>query len=133
MAGNGRQNADEALAVELAAGKTIREAAVKVGIGERTATRRWADPEFRRLVSRQRGEMIGRAVGEMADGMTAAARTLRDLLACENPAVRLGAARSLLEIGVKLREAAELEERLTNLESQLTHQKERCYDDEATN
>ena len=35
------------------------------------------------------------------------------------PAVRLGAARSILEIGIKLREAADLEERLSALEQQL--------------
>ena len=40
-------------------------------------------------------------MGELADGMTEAAKTLRELLACESLAVRLGAARSLLEIGVK--------------------------------
>ena len=120
MAHRGRRNADDLLALELAAGKTLRDAALAAGIAERTATRRWADPEFRRLVSRHRGEMVGRAVGELADGMTDAAKTLRELLACESLAVRLGAARSLLEIGVKAREALELEERVRALEDRTT-------------
>jgi len=120
MAGSGRRNADDVLALELAAGKTLRDAALAAGIAERTATRRWADPEFRRLVFRHRGEMVGRAVGELADGMTDAAKTLRELLTCESLAVRLGAARSLLEIGVKAREAIELEERVRILEDQTT-------------
>jgi len=124
MAGSGRRNADEVLALELAAGKTLRDAALAAGIAERTATRRWADPEFRRLVSRHRGEMVGRAVGELADGMTDAAKTLRELLACESPAVRLGAARSLIEIGVKSREAHELEERIRVLEDQTSKPEE---------
>lgn len=124
MAHRGRQNADDALALELATGKTLRDAAAAVGIAERTATRRWADPDFRRLVSRHRGEMIGRAVGELADGMTAAAKTLRELLTCESPAVRLGAARSLLELGVKARAAVELEERVSELEAEFNELKE---------
>ena len=93
MAHRGRRNADDVLALELAAGKTLRDAALAAGIAERTATRRWADPEFRRLVSRHRGEMVGRAVGELADGVTDAAKTLRELLACKSLAVRLGADR----------------------------------------
>jgi hypothetical protein len=48
--------------------------------------------------------------------MTAAAATLRKLLKAEAETVRLGAARALLELGTKLRESAELEERLRALE-----------------
>lgn len=125
MAGQGRQNADEALAMQLAAGKTIRDAAEAVGVAERTAGRRWADPEFRQLVSQLRGEMVGRAVGELADGMTEAAKTLRRLLTCDtSPATQLGAARSLLEIGVKARESLELEERIRVLEERATEKEE---------
>ena len=51
--------------------------------------------------------------------MSAAAKALRELLACESPAVRLGAARSILELGVKIREAVELEERVGVLEARL--------------
>ncbi len=119
MAHRGRRNADEALALALAAGKTVRDAAAEVGIGERTATRRWADPDFRQIVSRHRADMVGRAVGELADSMSAAATTLRVLLDCESPAIRLGAARSILELGVKIKEAVELDERVGALEARL--------------
>jgi hypothetical protein len=119
MAGSGRRNADEALALALASGQTVRDAAAAAGVAERTATRRWADAAFRRRVAELRGDMVGRALGRMADGMTEAADVLRALLAADTPpAVRLGAARSLLELGVKLREAVELEARLTSLEEQ---------------
>jgi type VI secretion system secreted protein VgrG len=50
MAGNGRRNADEALALALTGGKTLREAAAVAGVAERTATSRWADEGFRRRV-----------------------------------------------------------------------------------
>jgi hypothetical protein len=119
MAGNGRQNADEALALALAAGQTLRDAAAAVGIGERTATRRWADPAFRRRVAELRGGMVSRALGTLADGMSDAAGTLRKLLDAEAESVRLGAARSILELGTKLRESVELEERMAELETQM--------------
>jgi hypothetical protein len=116
VAHRGRRNADDALALALARGATLRDAAAEVGVGERTATRRWADADFRRIVLRYRADMAGRAVGELADGMSAAARTLRALLDCESPAIQLGAARSLLEISMKAREALDLEERTRALE-----------------
>ena len=60
--------------------------------------------------------MVERAVAKMADGMADAADKLRQLLNADSESVRLGAARSLLELGVKLRESVELEERLAELE-----------------
>ena len=120
MAHRGRRNADEALALAVAAGQTLRNAAVAVGVSERTAARRWADPAFRRRVSQLRGEVVQRALARLADGMTEAADVLRQLLAAESEAVRLGAARSLLELGVKLREPVELEERLAALEAHIS-------------
>ena len=116
MAGSGRRNADDALAVALASGRTVREAAAAAGIAERTATRRAADPAFRRTVTALRGEMVQRALGRMTDGMTEAADTLRALLLAESEAVRLGAARAIHELGCKLRESADLAERVAALE-----------------
>ena len=126
MAGSGRRSADEALALALATGQTLRGGAEAAGIAERTATRRWADPAFRRRVAQLRGDMVQRALGRMADGMAEAADVLRALLPPGMPpAVRLGAARSLLELGVRLRESVELEARLASLEEQLAAEKER--------
>jgi len=64
-------------------------------------------------------EMVGRALGKMADGMADAADRLRQLLAAESESVRLGACRALLELGVKLRESVELEQRLADVEARL--------------
>jgi hypothetical protein len=58
VAHRGRESADDRLALALAAG-TIREAAAAAGVGERTATRRWAEPEFRRLVKVAGGDKSG--------------------------------------------------------------------------
>jgi hypothetical protein len=119
VAHRGRKNADDALALALASGGTLRGAAEAADVAERTAARRWADPVFRRRVSDLRGELVGRALGKLADGMSDAAATLRELLAAESASVRLGAARALLELGVKLRESVELEQRLQALEERL--------------
>lgn len=116
MAGNGRKNAD-ALALALAAGDSIAAAAAKAGMGERTAYRRLADPAFRERIQRLRGEMIGQALGRLAAGMTEAAGVLRALLRAESESVRLGAARSLLDLGVKLRESVELQSKVDENES----------------
>ena len=111
MAEIGRRKGDAVLLLALAAGQTIRDAARSAGIGERTATRRVADPEFRQRTAELRGQMLQRALGKMADGMADAADTLRGLLASESESVRLGACRAMLELGVKLRESVELEGR----------------------
>jgi len=124
MAENGRRKGDDALLLALASGQTIRDAARTAGIGERTATRRLADPAFRQHVEKLRGEMVCRALGRMADGMADAADKLRQLLAARSEAVQLGACRSLLELGVKLRETVQLEERLAALERLANERKE---------
>jgi hypothetical protein len=118
MVENGRRNrrGDDALLLALASGQTVRDAASTAGIGERTATRRVADTDFRRRVGELRAEMVGRALGQLADGMTEAAGTLRALLSAEGESVRRGAARSILELGNRLRESVELEQRLQALE-----------------
>jgi hypothetical protein len=115
---NGRRKGADTLALALAGGETLRDAARLAGVGERTAARRWADSAFRRRVCDLRGDMVQRALGRMADGMAEAAGTLRQLLAAASESVRLGAARALLEVGLKVREAVELEARLAELERQ---------------
>jgi hypothetical protein len=121
VAGSGRKNADEALALGLATGLTTADAALAAGVGERTARRRLADAVFRRRVAELRGEMVGRALGKVADGMAEAGDVLRTLLAANvPPAVRLGACRTILALGVRLREVVELEARLAALEAFMT-------------
>jgi hypothetical protein len=67
-----------------------------------------------------RADMIQRTAGALTAASTESVRTLLELQKpSAPPAVRLGAARSILEIGIKLRVAADLEERLSALEQQL--------------
>jgi hypothetical protein len=129
VAYGGRKKADEALAAALAAGQTFRAAATAAGIAERTAARRWADAGFRQRVAELQREMVGRCLGRMADGMAEAADTLRQLLKAESESVRLGAARALVELGVKIRDAVELSERVAELERlAAAHARDRARD-----
>jgi hypothetical protein len=106
----------EAVAVALACGRTAKAAAAECDIAERTVGLWMSDDAFRRRVGALRGEMVARAVGKMADSMADAADQLRRLLKAKSESVSLAAARSLLELGSKLREHADFEERLAELE-----------------
>ncbi len=119
VAHRGRQMADESLALALACGALVSDAAREAGVGVRTAYRRLEQPDFRRRVQELRSGLIDRALGKMADGMVEAAQTLRMLLKADRDSVRLQAARSLLELGCRLREHAELNERVLELEAHL--------------
>jgi hypothetical protein len=116
MAARGRQNADGVLLTALAAGSTVDEAAAKANISPRTAARRLADPTFRQRLNGIRAEMLQRAVGQLLDAGAAATTSLRGLLGAESEMVRLHAAKSILELGTKLMEHVDFEERLTALE-----------------
>jgi hypothetical protein len=104
----------------LAAGETFAKAAAKAGVSERTVYRWHQNDAFRRQVAAARAEMFGRALGSMADGAVSAALTMRHLcLKARAETVRLGAARTILELGVKLRDSLDLEQRLAALEQRL--------------
>jgi hypothetical protein len=70
-------------------------------------------------VREARAEMVKRAAGMLT---AAAGESVRTLLALQKdsvtPAVRLGAARAVLELGIKVREMVELEARIAALEEQ---------------
>jgi HEAT repeat protein len=108
--------ADEVLAAGLASGQTVRAAAATANVSERTAARRWAQPAFRRRVAELQHDMVGRCLGRMAEGMPAAADTLRQLLTAKSESVRLGAARAMLELGIRVQDTVELSERIAALE-----------------
>jgi hypothetical protein len=104
----------------LACGATVEAAARQAGVSESTAHRRLAEAEFRRELQALRADMVQRTAGALTAAATEAVRTLLELLRSSTPfAVRLGAARSVLEIGLRLREVTDLEERLSALEGQI--------------
>ncbi len=103
----------------LAGGETVAAAARKANVAERTLYRWLNDEDFRREVNQARAEMFRRAAGCMAEGAVSGALTLRQLcLRGKSENVRLGAARALIDLGAKLSEIVDLEERLSALERQ---------------
>ena len=121
MAGASRKKADGALLMALACGATVESAARKTGLGERTVYRRLADPAFQEQLANLRFETVQRSAAMLSAASLEAVKTLVALQdASVPPPVRLGAARSILEFGSKLREMVELEQRLTALEQRLS-------------
>jgi hypothetical protein len=116
---NSRKPEGETLVLALACGATVEAAARQADVSERTVYRRLQDPKFRTQVREARAEMVRRAAGMLT---AAAGESVRTLLVLQKapspPAVRLGAARAVLELGIKVREMVELEARIEALEQQ---------------
>lgn len=105
-----------AILIAIAAGQSVREVAKQHGIAERTIRRWLCSPKAQRIISRYRSQITSTALGRLNEGLLAAADTLVDLLKAESEQTRLGAARTIIESVVRLREVTEFEERLRNLE-----------------
>ncbi len=104
----------------LACGATLENAARQGGVSLRTANRRVADPEFKRQVNELRWQMVDRAVGMVTAGMGESAKTLIMLQKETVPyPTRLGAAKAMFEIGLKLRDQNDIEKRLAELEERM--------------
>ncbi len=110
------KNAPDALLLALAAGRTVQAAALAAGVSERTAYRRLADPAFKARLAEVRAQALERATAALGDACSQAVATLSALLAGKSEAARLGAARAILELGVRLRESVEFQARLVELE-----------------
>jgi hypothetical protein len=120
-----RRQIDERLAAELAAGKTVRQAASAAEVSERTAHRRLENPAFRERVAELRAAMIRAAAGQLVGGMTEAVGVLRAGLTHDNAHVQHKSAVKLIELGVKITELSELEERMNRLEEDLKQRGEK--------
>ncbi|HEX4608268.1 MAG TPA: hypothetical protein VH092_08690 [Urbifossiella sp.] len=111
---------DEPLLLALACGATVEAAARQCGLSDRTVYRRLADREFQVRLRAVRADMTRRAAGMLTAATGEAVQALLTLLKEPSPAtVRLGAARAVIELGIKVREVAELEVELRELEERL--------------
>ncbi len=108
--------ADENLAAAVAAGGTIREAAERGNCSESTVRCRLREKEFQARVAQLRAEMIEAALGKMSDSMSDAVTALRRLLSSESESIQLGAARTILESTIRMRDSISFERRLAALE-----------------
>ncbi len=102
----------------LACGATTENAARTANISPRTAHRRLAEPGFQERLRKLRMEMVQRASGMLTAATLEAIKILIGLLDPSAPAsARLGAARTIIEFGLKLRELTDLEGRIAALEN----------------
>jgi hypothetical protein len=114
MAANGGRK--QKVALLLAAGSSHAHAAKESGVGVRTIERWNAQPDFQDEVKRIRAELVATASAKLSGAMTFAANRLIGLLNSKDESVALRAARSILQLGPKVRETNEIEVRLTALE-----------------
>ena len=115
-----RKNTDEVLVTALACGATLDNAAHSAGMSPRTVHRRLKEPAFLERLKEARADMLQRTAGMLTAAGPESVKTLITLQQTTNAgSVRLGAARSVLEMGVKVREASELAQRLAALEAQV--------------
>jgi len=113
-------NAEMKLLLPLTCGMTAEQAARQAAVSVRTVRRRLKNPEFRRQIQEARADMVRRTAATLTAAGGEAVKTLVELMRSPSPfAVRLGAARGILEIGMKARETAELEDRLAALEQRM--------------
>jgi hypothetical protein len=120
MPRRGRRNVDQVLLMALACGATVEVAAHTAGVSAATVYRRKRDPEFGRQLQQVSSEMVQRTAGMLTGAGGEAVKTLLALLKeTAPPAVRLGAARAVLEGVLKFRQFADFEQRLAALEEQV--------------
>lgn len=96
---------------------TIRKAAETANIPERTLYAWLKNRQFDAAYRAARRESMRHATGKLQQASAAAVAVLCQLLAPPNPAaIRLGAARSILEFAIKVSEIEDLDQRLAALE-----------------
>ena len=121
MAGTGRSRRDRILAASLAAGATERAAADAAACSERTVRRRLEDTEFQELLVETRGRICQEVLGRAVSHASRAVGVLGEIMDNQEfrPAVRVSAARALLDCVLRFRETDELVRRIEHIEALL--------------
>jgi hypothetical protein len=115
-----RRKGEAALVVALACGASAEGAAQQAGVSPRTVYRRLADPAFRAQVGAARADLVRREAGLLTAAGLGSIKALTALQeSATSEAVRLGAARAVLELSCKLRESADVLERVAAVEGRL--------------
>jgi hypothetical protein len=110
---------DDPLILALAVGATAAYAARKAGCSERTVRRKLARPEFRAKVDAARHALVTDTVGRLSGVSIKAVNALEDLLADRSAAIRLGAAKALLDFTFRGDERETLARQLRQLREEI--------------
>jgi hypothetical protein len=118
-----KRHAEEVLVLALTSGVPVPDAARQSVLSEIVVRRKLAVDRFRQRVVRARGELTAQATGLLTAAGLVAARVLAELLMPGRPpALRLAAAKAVIEIGIKLRTVVDLETQVADLERRLDQQ-----------
>jgi hypothetical protein len=119
-----QKQAEIKLVLALACGATVETAALQSGLSVRTVYLRLKDPEFRRRIAEVSSDTVRRTTGALTAAAMQSVQTLLELLKPNYPGnVRLGAARTVLELGLKFREETDLREQITEVKELLINGK----------
>jgi hypothetical protein len=118
MPRRGRRDVDDLLQRALACGATVEAAARQAGVSPATVYRRKTEPAFQQKIQQMRADMMQRTTGMLLASGGEAARALLSQVQQETtpPPTRRAAARDIIELGNKMWESTELEQRIAALE-----------------
>src|SRR5262249_6596386 len=121
MAGHGEKltRKQEVAVAALLSEPTIKRAAERVGVGEKTLRLWLDDPGFKRSFAEARRQILTVAVARLVDGTSEAVTTLREALTTEKASDRIAAARTLLDQALKATELLDLNNKVAELEQLL--------------
>ena len=122
MPGHGTKDKREALLAALMAHPTVGQAAATAGVSRATANRWMQEPGFRRRYDEMRQQGLEETLHFLQRSMLAAVARLNALLMdpASKPIIQLGAARALLEYGLRAYGLEEVTGRLIRLEDHLS-------------
>jgi hypothetical protein len=115
MAKNGKFH--EKLAVEIASGSSVKDAATKAGCSLTHAYHLSADPSFRVRVGELRSEAVASSVGKLSNAACRAVDVLVEILSSASDKDRLASAKAILAALGPISELGELRKRIDALES----------------
>jgi hypothetical protein len=120
--GRTRSEGTDALILQgLAAGMSQSETGRHAGVSPRTVRRRVADPDFRAQVARARDDYVDRVAGQLMTSTEEAVSVLRRLMQSDQqPALQLRAALAVLQTSAQWGAIADMQARLSDLESSET-------------
>jgi hypothetical protein len=117
MARSKRHSKNDDLIATLGCGVSVANAALATGFSERTIHRRLKEPEFSSKVDAFRADILQRTAAIVT---AASQKSVQTLIRLQDPtvppAVQLGAAKALVNLGIRLREETDLGVRVAALE-----------------
>jgi hypothetical protein len=111
-----RRQGDARIVGALAAGHPYAEAAKIAGCSERTVRRRMQDPLFRAEVEEMKKQIVEQTSASLATLAVKALGTLEPLMNDGEPWLRQKTALAVIDLSIRYREAALLDERVAMLE-----------------